>query len=106
MYQIQITKRAERDIGDALDDISETLHNPAAARNLLDEAERKLASLSDYPERNPLVHDAILAANGIRIQIIENDIAFYIISDAAKTVTVIRFMHSRRNWMSILKNDL
>ena len=106
MYHIQITKRAERDIQDTLAYISETLHNPSAALDLFDEAEKQLQSLSDLPDRNPLVHDAILAANGIRIQLINNYIAFYIINEAAKTVTIIRFMYSRRNWMSILKEDL
>ena len=105
MYQVQITKRAEQDLQEALDYISSTLHNPAAALHLLDETEKQLQSLSDYPERNPLVRDAILAANGIRIQLIENYIAFYFIQEQTHTVSIVRFLHSKRNWTAILKNQ-
>lgn len=106
MYQVQITKQAEKDLQEALDYIRYSLHNPSAALHIFDEAEKQLRSLSDFPERNPLVHDTLLAANGIRMQMIENYIAFYFINEAAKTVFIIRFVHSKRNWISILKNDV
>lgn len=106
MYQVQITQRAERDLQEALDYISDTLHNPAAALHLFDETSKQLQSLSDFPDRNPLVRDTFLAANGIRIQLIENYIAVYMIHEPTNAVIILRFLHSRRNWITILKNEM
>ena len=99
MYQVQITQRAERDLQEALDYISDTLHNPVAALHLFDETSKQLQSLSDFPDRNPL-------ANGIRIQLIENYIAVYMIHEPTNAVIILRFLHSRRNWITILKNEM
>ena len=106
MYQVQITKRAERDLQEALYYIREILHNPSAALHLLDETDQQLHSLSDFPDRNPLVRDTFLAANGIRIQSVENYIAVYMIHEQSKTVTILRFLYGKRDWMSLLKREL
>ena len=105
MYQVQITDQAVQDMQETAAYIRTTLHNPAAAMHLLDEAEQSLYSLSDFPYRNPLVKDAFLATNGIRIQIINNYLAVYTIREQTKTAVILRFLHCRRDWMSILKSD-
>ena len=103
MFRVQITQRAEQDLKEALDYISDTLHNPAAALHLFDEATKQLQSLSDFPDRNPLVRDTFLAANGIRIHLIENYIAVYMVHEPTNAVIILRFLHSKRNWIAILK---
>lgn len=106
MYQINITESAENDLKDAALYIANILNNRTAANKLLDTADKELSSLINFPERNNLVHDAFLASNGIRMQMINNYIAFYVIREEIKSITILRIIHSRRDWISILKNEI
>ena len=106
MYKVIITEPAEKDMQSAVSYIADTLGNKIAAANLLDAADKAVLSLSDFPERNPLVRDALLAANGFRMQRINNYLAFYVINSETQTVSILRVIHSRRDWASILKNEM
>jgi plasmid stabilization system protein ParE len=63
-YNIHITAAAERDLIRAADHIEFVLKNPQAADDLLDEAEKQIDSLSDFPEKFRLVDDPVLASWG------------------------------------------
>ncbi len=102
-YRIHITSTAERDIMSAADYIEFTLKNPKAADNLLDEAEAQINSLSELPEKFPLVDDPVLASWEIRFVIIKNYLAFYTIDKETQTVIVVRFLYQKSNWNSILR---
>lgn len=104
-YHITITKTALAEINKAATYISKTLDNNIAANRLLDTAEKKINHLADNPYINPLVQDSFLAANGIRFQLVEKYIAFYVIREEKKQITVIRFLHSKRNWMSLISEN-
>lgn len=106
MYKINITETAHTDLQNAASYIADTLNNKAAANRLLDAADKELSSLADFPERNPLVRDFFLSENGIRMQMIKNYLAFYVVRSETKSVTILRIIHSRRDWISILKNDI
>lgn len=106
IYKVIVTKSALEDIRSAVRYISDTLMNKEAANNLLDELDGKIGLLSEQPYINPLVRDSFLASNGFRIQSVNNYLAFYNIHEETKTVSVIRFQHSRRDWISLLKNTL
>ena len=106
MYKVDYTEPAENDLKSAAAYIAGNLGNKIAAANLLDAADRAVLSLSDFPERNPLLQDELLAANGFRMQRINNYLAFYVVDSETQTVSILRVIHSRRNWVSILKNDL
>lgn len=102
-YSIHITKQAEHDMDDAAAYIAYTLLNPQAAYNLLAKVRADVAVLADFPQRNALVDDAILASGGIRFTVINNYLAFYVISEDNATVHIIRFLYVKRNWAHILK---
>lgn len=104
MYKIVFTNAAMDDIRSAALYISHTLKNRGAANRLLDDAEEKIGALSQMPYINPLVRDSFLASNGIRFQLVGSYMAFYVVHEDRKTVSVLRFQHSRRDWISILKN--
>ncbi|MBD5138761.1 MAG: type II toxin-antitoxin system RelE/ParE family toxin [Ruminococcus sp.] len=106
MYEINITETARADLHNAVLYIANTLNNKAAAIRLLDTAEKEISSLADFPERNPLVRDDLLAANGIRVQNVKKYLAFYAVRNETNSVTVLRIIHSRRDWISILKEDI
>ena len=103
-FQVRLTARAESDLSSAVDYIEHVLLNPAAAEDLLAQAEEKLGELAEWPERHPLAEDPVLRAWGVRFLPIKNDLALYTVSPQEKRVYVLRFLYQKRNWLSILKN--
>ena len=103
IYDIHITRAAERDLSSAADYIEFVLLNPQAADDLLDEAEKKIGELSAFPEKFALVDDPVLKSWGIRFTLVENYIAFYAISEANRTIHIVRFLYGKRDWITILK---
>ncbi len=101
-YHIYITSAAERDLNHAADYIEFVLKNPKAADDLLDEAEKSISSLSEFPEKSKLVDDPILSSWGIRFVTVAGYLAFYTISEEEKLVIVVRFLFQKSNWNSIL----
>lgn len=106
MYKVNITKTAQTDLHNAALYIANTLNNKAAAIRLIDAADKEISSLADFPERNPLVRDVFLSVNGIRMQAIKGYLAFYVVRSETNSVTVLRIIHSRRDWISILKDNI
>ena len=103
-WSVLITRTAERDLDRAADHIEFVLKNPAAADSLLDEAART-AALARMPERWPRVEDKLLSAAGIRRVRVKNYLLFYTVSHAEKTVTVLRFLYGRSDWINLLRQD-
>ena len=106
MYKINITDTAHNDLQNAALYIANTLNSKAAANRLLAAADKELSALADFPERNPLVNDIFLAESGIRMQMIKKYLAFYVVRNETNSVTILRIIHSRRDWIAILKNDI
>lgn len=102
-YNIHITSAAERDIILAAGQIEFVLKNPKAADDLLDEAEKQIGSLSDFPEKFQLVDDPVLASWGIRFIIVNGYLAFYTISAKENLVIVVRFLFQKSNWNATLR---
>lgn len=105
-YRIHITSAAERDLNRAADHIEFVLKNPKAADDLLDEAERQINSLSEFPEKFRLVDDTVLSSWGIRFVIVKNYLAFYTISEETHTVIIVRFLFQKSNWNAILRQGI
>jgi len=104
-YSLYITDIAEKDILATVRYIANTLKNPIAANNLLDEIERYEKILEDTPGMYPFVQDEYLAAKGLKYLAIKNFLLFYTIDEKSKTVKIIRFLYGRRDWKNILKNE-
>jgi len=102
-YQVRITATAERDMINASNHIEFVLKNPKVADDLLNEAERKISSLSDFPDKFKLIDDPVLASWGVRFIVINGYLAFYVIDEDTKQVIVIRFLFQKSNWTSILR---
>ena len=101
-YKTIITESAESDIASAVHYLAYGPHNQAAAMRLLDDIERSVASLQETPERHPFVKNEHLASSGFRFLPIQNYIVFYIVRKETCSVTIERFLHSRRDWMNII----
>lgn len=102
-YQLHITATAERDMLLAADHIEFVLKNPQAADHLLDEADRQINALTQFPKKFSLVEDKVLASWGVRYTQVNNYLAFYIISEEDRQIIIVRFLYAKSNWASILK---
>jgi plasmid stabilization system protein ParE len=105
-YIIRITEKAMQDINEAADHIEFILMNPEAADNLIEAVETEINKLVSMPERHKIVNDPVLETWEIRMIDINNYLAFYTIDEKEKTVNIIRFLYGKRNWITILSNDL
>ncbi len=65
-YRIEITELAEMDLENIGDYIALELKNPLAAYNTVHGIRTQINSLVDFPERNELDEDEILAELGVR----------------------------------------
>ncbi len=102
-YQVLMTTAAERDILAAADYIKYALKNPAAADRLIDEAEERIASLEEMPNRTRAVDEPVLSSWGVHCISVNSYLVFYLVDDERKAVTVIRFLHQKSNWPHILR---
>lgn len=102
MYDIQITEPAEKDLYEIGAYISKELLEPEIAKKVFSEIAKGVNSLEDMPLRNALVADDRLDYKGIRKIMVDNYIVFYIVTDESKTVTIIRILYSRRDWINLL----
>jgi len=103
MYDFIFSKIMDSDIDSNYVYIRETLEAPKAAENLYNELYEKINAILENPYKRPVVKDKYLASLGIRSIKIKNYILFYNITEEKNTVNILRFMHSLRDWVNILK---
>lgn len=103
MYKIEVTSLAQNDLKQAVYYIANELKNSISAMTLADEFEKEALSLAEMPNRFKVVDDEFLASKSIRFFIVKNYLAFYIVNEETKTVSIIRFLYAKRNWNDILK---
>jgi len=102
-YNLVIAEAAEADLDEIVDYISYELKEPTTALKQLARIQEAMATLEELPERHSLVQDKYLAAKGIRKLPTDNYLIFYTINDkSAYTVNIVRVLHGRRGWESIL----
>ena len=90
-YQIRITELAEEDLENAGDYIAHELKNPSAAENTVSGIRAKINSLVNFPERNELDEDELLAGFGVRKDYYRNYKIYYVIEE--DTVYIVRVLH-------------
>jgi len=103
MYNVIVSKTEEEDLKTAASYISNALKNETAAKNLIKAFNKTAMSLSEMPERFPIINDDILKKDNIRFTRINNYLLFYTVHHYNNSVFVLRFLYGRRNWESILK---
>lgn len=101
-YNIQITEPAEKDLYEIGTYISKELLEPETAKKVVSKIAKGISILEDMPLRNALVADDRLAYIGIRKIMVDNYIIFYVVTEESKTVTIIRILYGRRDWINLL----
>lgn len=106
MFEVVYTKPAEEDLFSIIEYISQVLKSPKVANNFLNEIEKKTELLAENPFIFSLVKDEFLSQHKIRYTLVKNYFVFYTIEEKAKTVSIIRIMYARRDWINLLKRDI
>ena len=105
IFEIKITQPAQDDLRGIYKYISEDLQNHTAASNMISKIDKRIQSLKKSPERYPLVRDSYLASKGFRVTVVKNYLVFFIIRKVTKSVSVMRVLYGRRDWLRILSVD-
>ena len=97
-YKIKIFPAAKRDLKDIVDYLN-TLSPDAAVRKY-DYMIEKIGSLSQMPERCPMVRDSQLRLKGYRMLIVDNYKVFFVIR--GNTVQIRRILYGKMQYEWLL----
>ncbi|TCL74161.1 addiction module RelE/StbE family toxin [Hydrogenispora ethanolica] len=101
-YRIFMTQPAVNDLRGISDYIANDLREPSLAKKLVGKIKEAVLSLGELPARHALTADENLAAQGIRWLTVDHYLIFYVVSEKKKTVTVIRILYAKRDWINLL----
>ncbi|MEG1972498.1 MAG: type II toxin-antitoxin system RelE/ParE family toxin [Oscillospiraceae bacterium] len=101
-YKILVSQKAQQDLRALFFYIKDQLNTPLGAANIIDKIEAAFLSLETMPERHEIIKSALFYNTEIRKFVIEKHIVFYTVDKQSKTVNIIRVLHSRRSWQSLL----
>ncbi len=101
-YSIVITQPAEDDLQGIADYIAKELREPSIAQHVVATNGEAIIALEQMPLRNALVSDEKLAIQSIRKLMVDNYIVFYVVSVENKTVTIVRILYGKRDWINLL----
>jgi addiction module RelE/StbE family toxin len=97
-FQLKVTPAAEHDLDELYYYITNNLVAPQAADNLLDDIEKQILSLCDFPHRCEYSRNEILRDKGYRKLIIHNYVVLYLVDDTSKTVIVVRVFYGAMDY--------
>ena len=101
-YTVFLTDTAQRDLLKAKSYISHSLKNPRAADALIELVGAALDSLEDFPARQSLVRDEVLASWGVRVLPVKKYLLFYVLHEKTQRVYAVRFLYGKSNWRALL----
>jgi addiction module RelE/StbE family toxin len=89
---------AKQDLQDIVDYVNEL--SPDTALKLYDEMVEGIGSLTQTPERCPLLKSPVLRAKGYRVLIVHNYLVFYVVNGNQGEIR--RILHGRRRYEFLL----
>ena len=101
-YQIRYTPLAADDLDEIDTYISDTLCNPQAAEGLLEEMEKSINQLRNFPYIGSEVEDAYLASKGYRKLVVENYLVFHLVNEQLQEILIMRVLYGAREYRSLL----
>lgn len=97
-YKLLIFPLAKQDLQDIVDYLNKL--SPDVALKLYDEIVESIGSLSQMPERCPLMKSPVLRAKGYRALIVHNHMVFYVVN--GNQVEIRRILYGRRQYEFLL----
>lgn len=101
-YKVFMTQPAADDLKGIAAYIANELREPFIAKKLVGRIKEAVMSLTEMPARHSLVADEKLAIQEIRKIMVDRYIVFYAVSEKDATVTVVRILYGRRDWVNLL----
>jgi len=101
-YSLKFTPKAENDLDEIYNYISNKLFANEAADNLTDKIENSIIRLSKFPFSCGYVLNKPLRNRGYHKLIIDNYIVFYLINEIKKQVIIMRILYGASNYQNIL----
>ena len=97
-FALRLLSIAEQDFLDIIEYLA--AESPVAAHTMMDQIEKRLQQLRDYPFLGKVPADTKLARMGYRVLVAGNYLAFYKV--CGKTVVIYRIIHGARNILPLL----
>ncbi|MGI6433769.1 MAG: type II toxin-antitoxin system RelE/ParE family toxin [Syntrophomonadaceae bacterium] len=97
-FQLKITPSAAHDLDEIYSYITNNLAAPQAADNVLDDIEKAILSLCDFPYRCQYSHNEILRYKRYRRLVIHNYVLLYSVDDENKNVIVMRIFYGAMDY--------
>ena len=101
-YEVRITLQAQAHLCEIRDYIAQKLLAPEAAKNTVQRLGTVMASLSQMPNRIPLIEEEPWRSEGVRVRAVRNFLIYFWVNEAEKTVQIIAVIYARRDQTSVL----
>lgn len=101
-YIVKITAQAEEQLQEIIKYITTELKAPKAALNLLDEIERSISSLSQFPQRVTLTKEEPWCNYGIHKMPVKNFLIYFWIDEENSKVQVTAVIYGKRDQLNQL----
>jgi len=99
-YLINYLPAAKRDLEEIINYIQSD--NPDAALNLINDIDKNILQLKDFPFMGKIPEDAHLQSKGYRMLIVKNYIAFYVVFEDVREIEIRRIIHGKRRHQFLL----
>ena len=104
-YRIVRTDKADEQLRDIIFYIAEDSGDIETALNYLNEIEKAINQLADFPMSGSIPRYSILRKQGYRVLVVERHLVFYKVNDDAKTVIVYAIVDGRREYRNLLQKQ-
>ena len=101
-YEVRIALQAQAHLREIRDYIAQKLLAPEAAKNTVQRLGTVMASLSQMPNRIPLIEEEPWRSEGVRVRAVRNFLIYFWVNEAEKTVQIIAVIYARRDQTSVL----
>ncbi|MDR2883561.1 MAG: type II toxin-antitoxin system RelE/ParE family toxin [Deferribacteraceae bacterium] len=101
-YNIEISKLAQSDYDNIYTYLAYELCAESSAKNIAALLEEKIDNLSYFPLSFPLCNESLLRAEGIHKMVFKKYLIFYTVDEVAQKVSVLRILHSLRDYENLL----
>ena len=105
-YNVRLTQNAKLDLNDIFVYLCELTKDPQIALKFNRDLKNCISELAEMPRIHPIINCDPFAFVGLRIKHIGNYNIFYRIIESEKSIHIIRILHQRREWKTILKNEI
>ena len=103
MYEIRYLPLARKDLTGIINYIADHLKAPKAAMNLLNELDKSISGLEQFPQSCKVYQLIRELENEYRLLPVKNYLVFYVVKEKEKVVELHRIVYARMDLTKIIK---